>query len=155
SPDGTDPSASDAKRMIEAYLVTEHPGDGNKTARQLVKAAFDLANRVQHDRAAEFRDAALCAEGAITAVNTVAILSGRRDETPQEETAVEAAQRRARDEERRRRQTEWLRSPKGQAAATSELQRVAAGFTSRVAAMSGPCGFRTRQVEGQTVGDSR
>ena len=43
SPDGTDPSASDAKRMIEAYLVTEHPGDGNKAARQLVKAAFNVS----------------------------------------------------------------------------------------------------------------
>lgn len=66
--------------MIEAYLVTEHPGDGNKAARQLVRAAFDLANRVQHDRAANFRDAALCAEGAVTGVNTVAILASRREE---------------------------------------------------------------------------
>jgi hypothetical protein len=92
--DGVEPSTSDAKRTVEAYLVTEHPGDGNKAARQLVKTAFDLANSVQHDRGADFRDAALCAKGAITAVNTIAILAGQRDEAPPEESAAEILQRR-------------------------------------------------------------
>jgi hypothetical protein len=88
APDGVVPSATDAKRMLEAYLSTEHAGDGNAEARRLVKAAFDLANAVQHRRTATFRDAALCAEATITAVNTVAILAGRRDETPREERAL-------------------------------------------------------------------
>jgi hypothetical protein len=99
--------------MLEAYLAHEHAGDGNKSSRKLVSAAFDVANTVQHRRTASFRDASLCAEGTITAVNTVAILSRRRDETLREETAVETAQRRDRDVQRRRRQNEWLRSSEG------------------------------------------
>jgi hypothetical protein len=140
SPDGTDPSTSDAKRMIEAYLVTEQSGDGNKAARQLVRAAFDLANRVQHDRAATFVDAALCAEGAITAVNTIAILSGRRDEG-RRETAVAAAIRRAQEDERRQRRDAWLQTPEAASAAIEAFHQVTESWKSKIATMNGAGGF--------------
>lgn len=144
TPDGIEPSATDAKRMIEAYLTTEHPGDANKAARQLVKASFDLANRVQHDRAAEFGDAALCAEGAITAVNTVAILAGRRDQREvggRPETAVEAAIRRAQEDERRRQRDAWFQTPEAVRAATEEFHAVVESWKAKVAAMKGARGF--------------
>jgi hypothetical protein len=66
--------------MFEAYLAAEHGGDSNQPVQRVVKAAFDLANTVQHRRTANFRDAALCAEAAITVVNTIAILAGRRED---------------------------------------------------------------------------
>jgi hypothetical protein len=151
APDGVEPSATDAKRMLEGYLVTDHGGDRNADTRRLVKAAFDIANTVQHRRTAEFRDAALCAEGTITAVNTIAILAGRRDDTPREETAVEAAHRRERAAERRQQNDAWLRSPEGQSAATEEFETVARALTSRIDAMKGARGFRHRWVDGQTI----
>jgi hypothetical protein len=79
--DGTEPSPTDAKRMLDAFLAVKLPGPGNADARKHARAAFDLANGVQHDRAATFRDAALCAEAAISVVRIIAIASGRRERT--------------------------------------------------------------------------
>ena len=79
--DGIAPSSSDAKRMLESYFAVELAGSGNSDARKHARAAFDLANSVQHDQVATFRDAALCAEAAISVVRIVAIVSGRRDQT--------------------------------------------------------------------------
>lgn len=78
--DDKTPSSTDAKRMLESYFAIELPGSGNSDARKHARAAFDLANSVQHDRVATFRDAALCAEAAISVVRIVAIVSGRRDQ---------------------------------------------------------------------------
>lgn len=77
--DGIKPSSSDAKRMLEAYLTAELGGDANKVARQHAKAAFELANELQHKRTANFRQAALCAEATTAVVNLIAIMSGKRD----------------------------------------------------------------------------
>ncbi len=77
--DGVQASPTDAKRMLEAYIAVELAGSHNKIARQHARAAFDLANELQHRRTASFRDAALCAEATATVVNVVAIVSGRRD----------------------------------------------------------------------------
>lgn len=74
-------SHTDAKRMLESYFAVELAGGGNADARKHARAAVDLANSVQHDRAATFRDAALCAEAAMSVVRIVAIVSGRRDQT--------------------------------------------------------------------------
>ncbi len=79
--DGTDPSPTDAKRMLEAFIAVELPGPGNADARKHARAAFDLSNGLQHDRTANFRDAALCAEATISVVRIVAIVSGRRERT--------------------------------------------------------------------------
>jgi hypothetical protein len=77
--DDVDVSPTDAKRMLEAYLVTEVAGGENKVARQHAKAALDLANELQHRRTAIFRQAALCAEATAAVINLIAIMSGQRD----------------------------------------------------------------------------
>lgn len=77
--DGVQPSATDAKRMLEAYLSAELAGGPNEEARRHAKAALDLAVALQHRRTATFRDAALCVEATTAVVNLVAIISGKRD----------------------------------------------------------------------------
>lgn len=79
--DGVNPSRSDAKRMLEAFFAAELAGPGNTDARKHARAAFDLANSVQHDQSATFRDAALCAEAALSVIRIAAIVSGRRERT--------------------------------------------------------------------------
>jgi hypothetical protein len=77
--DGVEPSDTDAKRMLEAYITHELAGGRNEAARRHAKAALDVANDLQHRRTAGFRDAALCAEATSAVVNLIAIVSGRRD----------------------------------------------------------------------------
>ena len=77
--DGTEPSKTDAKRMLEAYLEQELAGRTNEAARRHAKASLDLANDLQHKRTADFRQAALCSEATTSVVNLIAIISGRRD----------------------------------------------------------------------------
>lgn len=77
--DNIEPSPTDAKRMLEAYLAKEQAGGANQIARQHAKAALDLANELQHGRTATFRQAALCAEATTSVVNLIAIVSGQRD----------------------------------------------------------------------------
>lgn len=77
--DGTQPSETDAKRMLEAYLEVELVGSSNQNARRHARAAFDLANELQHRRTANFRQAALCTEATGSLINVIAIVSGRRD----------------------------------------------------------------------------
>ncbi len=81
--DGVQPSATDAKRMLDAFISGELPGQDNEVRRRHVKASVDLAMEVQHQRTATFRDAALCAEATTSVVNSLAILSGRRDPMPE------------------------------------------------------------------------
>jgi hypothetical protein len=76
--DGVVPSATDAKRMLESYIVVELAGGPNEGARRHAKAAFTLANDLQHHRTADYRQAALCAEATTSVVNLMAIISGRR-----------------------------------------------------------------------------
>jgi hypothetical protein len=73
------PSSSDAKRMLEAFIAAELGGNTNKVARKHAKAALDLANELQHERTATFRNAALCAEATISVVNIIAIIAGMRE----------------------------------------------------------------------------
>jgi hypothetical protein len=80
--DGQKASATDAKRMLEAYFAAEAPGAPNEGLRKHARAAFDLANDLQHRRTATFRQAALCAEATTSVVNLIAIVSGRRDPQP-------------------------------------------------------------------------
>jgi len=77
-----DPSDTDAKRMLDAYLATELAGAPNEAIRRYAKAALTLANDLQHHRTADYRQAALCAEATASVVNTVAIVWGRRDREP-------------------------------------------------------------------------
>jgi hypothetical protein len=77
--DGVAPSATDAYRMLEAYIDAMLPGKTNDAARRFAKASLTLANELQHDRRATYRDAALCTEATGNLVSAVAIISGRRD----------------------------------------------------------------------------
>lgn len=77
--DGKEPSKTDAKRMLDAYISAELAGKTNEVARKHAKAALDLANDLTHKRTAAFRLAALCAEATTALVNLIAIISGRRD----------------------------------------------------------------------------
>ncbi len=77
--DGTDPSETDAKRMLESYIAAELRGSSNEGQRKFAKAAYALAIALQHRRTATFREAALCLEATASMVNTIAIISGKRD----------------------------------------------------------------------------
>lgn len=77
--DGTEPSATDAKRMLESYIAVELEGGANEEARKHARSALDLANVLQHRRTATFREAALCVEATTAVINVLAIVAGRRD----------------------------------------------------------------------------
>jgi hypothetical protein len=76
--DGVDASPTDAKRMLEAFLSVELGGSPNEEVRSHAKAALKLAVALQHNRTAEFRTAALCAEATVSLINIVGIVSGAR-----------------------------------------------------------------------------
>jgi hypothetical protein len=73
--DGIEASATDAKRMMDAYIAHTLPGESNKELRAHVRASFDLANKLQHRRTADRKFAALCLEAATSAVAVISILS--------------------------------------------------------------------------------
>jgi hypothetical protein len=75
--DGTQPSETDAYRMLDAYFSSEFSGEENKALRQHAKASLNLANHLQHKRTARYKVAALCSEATRTVVNIVAITRGR------------------------------------------------------------------------------
>lgn len=77
--DDTQPSKTDAKRMLENYISSTLAGSSNEASRKHTKAAYDLANDLQHRRTANFRQAALCTEATSSIINVIAIISGRRD----------------------------------------------------------------------------
>jgi len=76
--DGVAPSATDAKRMLDAIFEADLKGNPNEDARAHAKAAVRLALALQHRRTADFQMAALCAEGTLSVVNMLAVLCGRR-----------------------------------------------------------------------------
>lgn len=77
--DGTEPSSTDGKRMLEAFIAAELVGGAYEETRRHARSALDLANALQHRRTANFRDAAMCVEATTTVVNVAAIVAGRRD----------------------------------------------------------------------------
>lgn len=81
SVDGIAPSPTDAKRMLEAVFEINLQGAESKEARAHARAAVNLSVALQHKRTADFRMAALCAEGTLSVVNMLAILTGRRGRT--------------------------------------------------------------------------
>ena len=77
--DGIEPSKTDAKRMLDAFVSVELGGSENAAIRKTAKAAFDLSNDLQHKRTATFRDAALSTEATFSTVRIIAIIPGRRE----------------------------------------------------------------------------
>lgn len=76
--DDKTPSDTDAKRLLEAIFEVELKGSSDEEARAHAKVAVRLALALQHKRLADFRTAALCAEGTWSVVNMLAIVAGRR-----------------------------------------------------------------------------
>jgi hypothetical protein len=77
--DGIEASATDAKRMLEAYLQIELDGHSNEVARKHARASLEFANDLTHKRTATFKNAALCAEATTSVINIIAIVSGQRN----------------------------------------------------------------------------
>lgn len=77
--DGVNPSLTDAKRMLQAYIIAELGGGTNDEARKHARSTLDLAAHLQHKRTAGFREAAMCVEATTSVINIIAIISGRRD----------------------------------------------------------------------------
>lgn len=72
-----EPSPTDAKCMLEAYIAVEMKGEANEELRSFVKAALRLANALTHARTADFKRAAISVDAITTIVNVIAIISGR------------------------------------------------------------------------------
>jgi hypothetical protein len=77
--DGVHASATDAKRMLEAYISVEFSGNENEYIRKHARAAVDLAVNLQHQRIATYRRVATCVEATTSVVNLIAIMAGLRD----------------------------------------------------------------------------
>jgi hypothetical protein len=75
--DDVEPSETDAKRKLEAFLSVELPGEISSIQSKLVKVSYGYANELQHKRTSTKRDAALCLEAVSSIVNIVRIISGQ------------------------------------------------------------------------------
>ena len=73
--DGRSPSASDAGRLLEAYIAKTLPGGGNEALRRAVRGVVQATSAVLHDRKATPKDAALAAELVSASVHVVYILA--------------------------------------------------------------------------------
>jgi hypothetical protein len=77
--DGKPASATDAGRMLEAYIAVEFAGSANEELRRHARSALALTLALQHRRTAKFREAAISSEATTAVVNLIAIVSGQRD----------------------------------------------------------------------------
>ena len=88
SPSDSQVSSSDAKGMMDRYLAVECSGSSNEEVRRCVRSAYDLANAVQHDRNATYRQAALCVQAVFNVVGLIEIISGKRDAEAQQSSVA-------------------------------------------------------------------
>src|SRR6267143_2086823 len=79
SPDGTQPSKSDAKRMLDAYITAELSGATNGYARKLAHSAVDFAVGFQHSRTADFEHAAMSVAAVESVVSFISITARKAD----------------------------------------------------------------------------
>ncbi|AEE54372.1 hypothetical protein [Haliscomenobacter hydrossis] len=75
--DGVSIGKTDAKRMLESYIMVELAGGENEILRKYARVTNDLANVLTHKRTATRKDAALCASATIALVNFIGTLEGR------------------------------------------------------------------------------
>ena len=74
-PDGEDlPGPADAKRRLGFTVDAVAGGESNRERRAVIKASFDLANKVQHARTATPDEAATVAEATVTSVSLMRVL---------------------------------------------------------------------------------
>lgn len=72
--DGVETSETDAKRMLDSYIVAELPGTENESLRRHAKSTNALANELTHKRTATLKLAKLCSSSCINLVNLIRIL---------------------------------------------------------------------------------
>ena len=72
--DGTEPSATDAKRMLDSYIAVELPGRENEGLRRYARATNALSNELIHKRTATLKLAKLCSSSCINLVNLIRII---------------------------------------------------------------------------------
>src|SRR3990172_12750524 len=58
SEDGLEPSATDSRRMLDAFFSHQLSGGSNEEARRHARAAVSLADALVHPRTGTYRDAA-------------------------------------------------------------------------------------------------
>jgi hypothetical protein len=75
SPDGVPPSATDANRMLDAYIGHAFPGQSNKEVRAHARASLALALNLQHRRTATRQLAALCVEATASTTAVISIIA--------------------------------------------------------------------------------
>ncbi|WPZ04553.1 hypothetical protein T8S45_03160 [Blastomonas marina] len=75
SPDGVEPSETDANRMIGAYIAFAFGGSSNEEVRAHAKASLRLALALQHRRTASDKLAALCLEATSSTVAVISIIA--------------------------------------------------------------------------------
>lgn len=73
------PSPTDAKRMLDAFIVEELSGDSNENIRRFAKSSNDLANEITHKRTATRKETAVCINSTFSVVNIVYAF-GERDQ---------------------------------------------------------------------------
>lgn len=75
SPDGVEPSETDANRMIGAYIAFALGGSSNEEVRAHAKASLRLALALQHRRTANRQLATLCLEATSSTVAVISIIA--------------------------------------------------------------------------------
>jgi hypothetical protein len=73
--DGVKISATDANRMLDAYVAHVFPGESYKEVRSHYRASLALALNLQHRRTATRQLAALCIEATASTVAVVSIIA--------------------------------------------------------------------------------
>ncbi len=66
-----EPSKTDTKRMLEAFIQGELSGSSNETIRRYAKAANDLANELTHKRTATKKETVICVNASFSVINMV------------------------------------------------------------------------------------
>lgn len=75
SPDGVEPSETDANRMIASFIAFAFGGSSNEEVRAHAKASLRLALALQHRRTASGKLAALCLEATSSTVAVISIIA--------------------------------------------------------------------------------
>lgn len=83
--DGIEPSETDAKRMLDAFLGYELSGASNERIRKFAKAAVDMANHLTHDRMATKRDASMCLVSVTAVASLIKLIQENQSDSQLED----------------------------------------------------------------------
>jgi hypothetical protein len=90
--DGVEPSETDAKRMLAAFVAAELPGSSNEDARRFLRSSIMYADAVTHKRSAGRIDAELVV-AAIESVEKLIAILGNVDVTAEPWSGIEVHDR--------------------------------------------------------------